>query len=273
VGGLIAFGMLILILRIFVDNVIKLKIEKEYYVEAGKAVNLANQILNSNLTVYDKNNQARKGILNKTKLVEIEKEKPMEFCDYIDYDYSIQIVGDNKYNIGYDMKHLKELFSKGKKCGAIYENEIKNYKFPLIIQDDNGKKETAFMYLSLVKTPLSIISKELNIACNKDFYENIIVAFGFNKDDLKISKNGDYFDFCIKTFKGYEMCKKIKCEKTIEIIDLSKCKNYDGKCPRICNYVLDRDCHVDTCSNIKIRSSEKEVKICFWATKKESELC
>jgi len=273
IASLIAFGLVILIFRIIAGDVIKFKVEKDEYVDAGKAVNLANQILNSDIASLDKNNQPKKGVLSKQKLAEVDNNnKPLECCDYLDYDYSIKIVGKQTYNIGYNLNHLNELLNLGKKCKAIYEiKSIKNYKFPLVIEGD--EREPASMNLALAKTPTSMIATELSVGCQRNGYESMISVFGFNKDTLKLSKMEDYYEFCITTFKGYEMCKRIKCEKTIKVKILTGCVDGDNSCPKNCGYVLDKDCKTNTCSLAKIKSSRDEVLLCFGGEEKDLERC
>jgi len=236
-------------------------------------VNLVNHILNSELASVDENNQPKKGVLSKQKLLEVNnKNKPLECCDYLDYDYSIKIFGSEIYNIGYDSKHLNELFNLGKKCKAIYEiKTIRSYKYPLVLEDE--EKEPASMYLTLAKTPTSIIATELAFGCQKNDYENTIAVFGFNKESLKFSKIGDYYDFCLTTFKGYEMCKRIKCEKSIKVKVISACIEGDNNCPKNCGYVLDKDCKTNTCSLARVKSSKDEVLLCLGGEEKDLEHC
>jgi hypothetical protein len=273
IATLIAFGIFILIFRIIAGDIIKLQLEKEEYVESGKVVNLANQIINSEIASYDENNQPKKGVLSIKKLNEYNnKNKPLDCCDYIDYDYSIKIVGNEIYNIGYNFNHLNELTNLGKRCKAISEIKIlKNYKFPLVIE--GNEKESASMSLALAQTPASMISSEVAVSCQRNTYENVISVFGFNKDSLKISKTEDYYNICLTTFKGYEMCKKIECKKTIKLKVITKCVDGDGKCPNNCGYVLDKDCKTNTCSIAKIKSSGDEVLLCLAGEEKELDQC
>ncbi|MEM5799551.1 MAG: hypothetical protein QXZ43_02715 [Candidatus Aenigmatarchaeota archaeon] len=276
---LVLLGVAILIIRFFFSGVIKLKIEKEEYSQAGKVINLANVIIMSpEVSSLDENNQPKKGIIDKEKLKSLsEKNKPLDCCDYIDYDYSLVVkIIDQNYNIGYSMNYLNELFNKGKKCKAHFDDEIlKSYKFPLIIQD-NEKKYNASFYLTLSKTPISFIATELNVACVKKNYENIINLYGFNKNSIKINKiDSDYYEICLTTYKKVDMCKKIKCENDISIKYISeKCNdNIKGKCENDCSYFFDQDCKENMCISALITSDEKGVKICFVEEEKDFLRC
>jgi hypothetical protein len=200
----------------------------------------------------------------------------MDCCDYLDYDYSIRIkTEDEVYNIGYSLSDLKELTNLGKQCKSIYDiKTLKSYKFPLVLQDED-KKQDGSMYITLAKTPLTFISTEASVSCIKESYENTINIYGFNQENLKIINlgNGDY-NICLKNFKETEMCKRIKCEKNIQIKKISEnCINNDNNCGKDCGYVLDNDCKFNTCSFAKIKSKNNEVIICLAGKEKELERC
>jgi len=273
---LIAFGIIILIVRFVFGNVINLKIEKDEFEGLGKSVNLANAVLMSKqIASLDESGQPKKGILDKTKLEVLNQaNKPLDCCDYIEYDYSITIKGTKEYQIGYNKNYLNELLNLGKKCKAEFDSAgVKTYKFPVVIED-SYRKYSASAYIALSQTPISKISKEVSASCLKDFYEKEIPVYGFNKNGFVINKNMDFYEICISTYKDVQMCKKISCAKDIKIkiID-DKCKDIDDKCGEGCSYFFDKDCKTNTCSYGKIISDENEVIICFSSQEKDLEKC
>ncbi|MBU5690172.1 MAG: hypothetical protein QXM68_03520 [Candidatus Aenigmatarchaeota archaeon] len=283
IGLLIFVGILVLIFRILSGDVIKFGFEKEKYAEAHKAVSLENYILASPDLIADVNGNAQKGVLSNQKIQNYDGKK-LDCCDYIDYDYSIEIKSiDNSevYAINYQKQDLKLLFDLGKKCNQISGDILmKSYSAPIVIYDENtGSKTLAKMSLYLTKTPISIISEEIFNACINNNYENSVPIYGFHSSELSILKSAkNEYSICLETISGSFMCKRINCEKTINTPKFnSKCQNNDGKCSMTsinskCGYVLDNDCSKNTCSSLNIISNDKEVNICF-SGEKDSAQC
>ncbi|MFH8092609.1 MAG: hypothetical protein QXM38_01555 [Candidatus Aenigmatarchaeota archaeon] len=277
IGLLIFVGAIIFIIRLLMGNVIKIEVEKENFVLAGKATNIANVIINSEEIVSaDELLQPKKGVINKTKLVRLSgKNEPLQCCDYIDYDYyvEINIKGEESYYLGYPINKLKDLLRIEKKCNALSEyKNLKTYKFPVVVEDIN-EIEPAYMYVFVAKTPLSNIATEILVACQQKKYESDFVTFGFNKNDLHISKNGDYYQICIKTQGDLLLCKKFYCEKHIKTREFSKCIDNDNQCQKDCSYFFDKDCKKNQCTFMKVKSENDEVVLCFSENKKELERC
>ncbi|MEM5776899.1 MAG: hypothetical protein QXJ06_00430 [Candidatus Aenigmatarchaeota archaeon] len=242
-------------------------------------MNLANAIITSKeICSLDENFQPRKGILNKTKIKELNYNNILLNYSYIDYDYSIKInvlETNENYYLGYSLDHLNELFEIGKKCRTNLDyKQLKNYKIPIIIEE-NEKKQDGYLYLTLVKTPINIISSELNFVCQKDFYETKINIFGFNEKKLEIKKiDENNYDICITTYKNIKMCKKLRCEKEIVLeIIYRNCRDLDNRCNKGCSYFFDKDCKKETCAYALIKSNDKKVILCFAEKEKDLELC
>lgn len=275
VGLLVFVGAIVLIVRMLLGNVVKIEIEKEKFAEAGKAINFAHVAINSpDLASFDESMQPRKGVINKTKIKELSTKKELlNCCSYIEYDYYIEIVTDKtneNYYIGYPIKHLNELLKAGKSCGEKIQ-DLRKYKIPVVIDED---METASMYITLTKTPLSKIATELLVACKENEYENQINSYGFYKENFYIRKNGEFYEICLTTFNNINICNKITCEKQIiKRVFINKCNDVDDKCIKGCSYFFDKECRKNFCTPMKIKSTSNEVILCFAETEKDLEQC
>ncbi|MEM5878357.1 MAG: hypothetical protein QXF12_05770 [Candidatus Aenigmatarchaeota archaeon] len=279
--GLVIFLCLVILLfRLVSGDLIKFNVEKELYVESGKAVNLGNYILTSSDLVVNIDGFSQKVIVSKQKLDEYNmKNQKLDCCDYLDYDYAIEIEdlsSGEKYSISYFKEDLNKLFELGKKCRQFSQGiAMKSYSMPMVIYDEiSQKKSLAKMSIYMAKTPVSLIAEQIVNSCINQNYENVMPIYGFSfGKDFTITKNQNEYLICTKTITDSYMCKSIVCNKEINTKRFSEhCKDNDNICSTLslrgkCGYVVDDDCNKNSCSYLIIKSNEKEVNLCFSAEK------
>lgn len=249
IGILVALGFVVLIFRFIGGDIVKFKVEKEIYEQAGKSVNLLHAIAeSSDLVQKDSRGQPEKAVIDIEKLRSNNLNKELECCHYIDYDYYLKVKNletSETFNLGFPSEKLTKFFFMGKKCGDIYENDVmRTYRIPIIISDQtNDVRHLGEMSIYLVKTPLSNIANSLATACLKSNYVTRVNFYGLSEseDKITIEVDNNIYNICIKTEDGTKMCKMISCGLNIQQQPISnlgeipeECKGGNDKCKTGC---------------------------------------
>lgn len=271
ISMMIVICLIVLLFRFLSGDIIKFDVQKELYKQSGKAINLLNVIItSSDIVEKDSLGQPQKGLIKKEKLLEINNNnKELECCNYIDYDYYIEVKNletSEFFTTGFPKKTMNNFFNLGKKCKLIDSDEfLFGYKVPISISEGDNI-QLGEMVIYLIKTPLSNIADIISQACLKTDYSEATSFYGLMEETDNIiinEKSDDTYEVCVKSQDDINMCKIIKCNLKIKKLneDSPKCGSIDGDCPKGCSHLVDKDCKIEKCYSLRVENKNNIVSV------------